>query len=594
MALLTEYSDIRISRLSVPPIIPAVQGDTGRQLVFTPTDYTIPADCTATYYIQKPSGNAVYNNATIEDGKVICDLTAQALAENGDNYGQIRIMKDEEVVTSFDFVLLVKPFRGIDAIESTTEMNIFDKAVEQAEEAIEAAAQEAEEYISQAIDATLTIEGKAADAKATGDAIDEVKNLLASEFTFEFEQGTISSAVGSKGNSNYRIRTIDFNSVEAFKELVFDSALQANFCWYKLAAHGYDSYLSQTGFLPSPISIDDVIVTDAAYFKLVVKYASGNSVQITPSDVTNSMIYGVSSRFNDIEEEIAELKAPHVPFTDEIQTVCDIKKSWEVGSSASGSCFATKNGVTQQWTFNVGADDNLTDAAWYRRVFDPETLEFASSSTSGRHSLGHVNSCSYNTAKDAFICGNGSGDYTLAGKIYLIEEAFDKTNFLIADALVIDFATYGTKVNAIWGDDNNGLNNIIYVITNDGYDIYRVMLGEDDTQLESGTLQKTTGFNGTYKVLQHWEYSTTKEDYANVVQGAFYHDGRVVWGYGHRTGVIPIHWVKLLNDSVETGGIAYQTYDSAGDAIARSICSAANIGDMTFCIYSSNVYMIDI
>lgn len=137
MAMLTEYSDIRISRLSVPPIIPAVQGDTGRQLVFTPTDYTIPADCTATYYIQKPSGNAVYNNATIEDGKVICDLTAQALAENGDNYGQIRIMKDEEVVTSFDFVLLVKPFRGVGAIESTTEMNIFDEAVQNAMEQID-------------------------------------------------------------------------------------------------------------------------------------------------------------------------------------------------------------------------------------------------------------------------------------------------------------------------------------------------------------------------------------------------------------------------------------------------------------------------
>lgn len=237
MAMLIEYSDIRISRLSVPPIIPAVQGDTGRQLVFTPTDYTIPADCTATYYVQKPSGNAVYNNATIEDGKVICDLTAQALAENGDNYGQIRIMKDEEVVTSFDFVLLVKPFRGIGAIESTTEMNIFDEAVQNAMEQIDSMlpdivapefdtstaystgdyvlyggklyrftsdhaagawnASEAEEAplgesieantnritalqttVSNLVDSTLTQAGKAADAKKTGDEIAGIKSDL--------------------------------------------------------------------------------------------------------------------------------------------------------------------------------------------------------------------------------------------------------------------------------------------------------------------------------------------------------------------------------------------------------------------------------
>lgn len=180
--MITTKSKINFSNLSVPPIIPAVQGDTGRVIQFELNDFTIPAGADATYYVQKPSGEAVYNEATISGNNVLVELTAQSIIEVGENYGQVRILVDEEVVTSFDFILLVKVFRGIEAMQSETEMNIFDKAVERAQEtiastvteaeaAIEAAAQEAEEYIAQAIDPTLTITDKAADAKVAGDGL---------------------------------------------------------------------------------------------------------------------------------------------------------------------------------------------------------------------------------------------------------------------------------------------------------------------------------------------------------------------------------------------------------------------------------------
>ena len=135
--MLTVKSTINIASQAAPPIITAVQGDTGRSIEFTVADFTIPEGATATYYIQKPSGNAVYNTATISGNTVTVDLTAQSIAEYGDNFGQIRITKNGEIVTSFDFILLVKAFRGIDAIESTTEMNIFDQAVAAALEEID-------------------------------------------------------------------------------------------------------------------------------------------------------------------------------------------------------------------------------------------------------------------------------------------------------------------------------------------------------------------------------------------------------------------------------------------------------------------------
>lgn len=176
--MITVNSTINLTNQAVPPIIPVVQGDTGRAIAFTLADFTIPAGATATYYVQKPSGEAVYNSAEISGNTVTVELTAQSIIEVGENNLQVRIILDEAVVTSFDVILMVRPFRGIGAVESETEMNIFDKAVEQATEEIEAAAQEAEEYISQAIDDTLTIEGKAADAKATGNAINDLRTDL--------------------------------------------------------------------------------------------------------------------------------------------------------------------------------------------------------------------------------------------------------------------------------------------------------------------------------------------------------------------------------------------------------------------------------
>ena len=166
--MITTVLKLSYERQTVPPIVSVVQGDTGRNLSCVLSDYTIPEDATATFYIQKPSGMAVYNNAEITSvTNVLVELDAQCTAEAGENFGQVRINLAGDVITSFDFVLLVKPFRGIGSVESRTEMNIFDQAVAQAIAEIGAT-----------LDATLSIQNKAADAKATGDAIKAVAESI--------------------------------------------------------------------------------------------------------------------------------------------------------------------------------------------------------------------------------------------------------------------------------------------------------------------------------------------------------------------------------------------------------------------------------
>lgn len=203
--MITVNSTINLTNQAVPPIIPVVQGDTGRAIAFTLADFTIPAGATATYYVQKPSGEAVYNSAEISGNTVTVELTAQSIIEVGENNLQVRIILDEAVVTSFDVILMVRPFRGIGAVESETEMNVFDKAVEQAKEEIDAAAQEAEEYISQAIDDTLTIAGKAADAKAVGDA-------LATGYYPDLYAGGLTTDEGDTDRTPYTFRATPYQS----------------------------------------------------------------------------------------------------------------------------------------------------------------------------------------------------------------------------------------------------------------------------------------------------------------------------------------------------------------------------------------------
>ena len=154
--MITTYHNISFGTQTVPEQIPVVQGDTGREIVFILTDFTIPEGATATYYVQKPSGEAVYNTATISENNIIVPLTAQSIIEVGENDMQVRVILGEDIVTSFRAILMVRPFLGIGAVESSTEMNIFDKAAEKAAEDFQEQAEAIVEEVIESIPADYT------------------------------------------------------------------------------------------------------------------------------------------------------------------------------------------------------------------------------------------------------------------------------------------------------------------------------------------------------------------------------------------------------------------------------------------------------
>lgn len=133
-------------------------------------DFEIPAGMKVIANIQKPDRKCCYNTCSYSGSTVTMELTNQALAVAGTAECDIEIRdaNDEVVLSSQAFTIEIeKSMRDENAIRSSNEFTQLEQEVREY----------AAEYLEKnpvkptPIDLTLTREGEAADAKATGDAI---------------------------------------------------------------------------------------------------------------------------------------------------------------------------------------------------------------------------------------------------------------------------------------------------------------------------------------------------------------------------------------------------------------------------------------
>lgn len=143
---------IHMTRREQGPVIPAVQGDTGREVWFSVLDMEVPETASARLYALKPDGWAVYNDCALRrvDGisTVCAPLTAQLLAAPGPAVCQIQLLEGDSLVTSFPFTLEIRATR-VDgtALKSSNEFGALTQALSQVQgygAAIAAAAQAAD------------------------------------------------------------------------------------------------------------------------------------------------------------------------------------------------------------------------------------------------------------------------------------------------------------------------------------------------------------------------------------------------------------------------------------------------------------------
>ena len=177
------------------------------------------------------------------------------------------------------------------------------------------------------------------------------------------------------------------------------------------------------------------------------------------------------------------------------------------------------------------------------------------------HKWGHCNTIDYSSRNDCLIMGNGSGSYTLEGKIFIIPNfsaliaggstiGSESNPFTLenTNAIVIDCTGYGlgTKFNVMWGEINGTKHNIAYLITarmgastsaidaGDNGTIRRLLLGVGSTALEYGQFNEAAApgeFNGTFEILDTYTQGGTA--YPECNQGSCFYQGSIYAAIGH-------------------------------------------------------------
>lgn len=428
--------------------------------------------------------------------------------------------------------------------------------------------------------------------------IEYLKGTSYSDYTPKFVQGSIDVHSGQETSRTDRCRSVvlpeyttAITPIDGYRYMLYGYDADGEF----LGAYNpnTDSYANTTFVFTDSLDLTSITGYGLNKYRIIA-CPQNNVPTITPDEANNNIKVSVNvikdnklvcDRFvNNFTETIRE------------QTSCVVEHYESLSKDVdTGICMVSHNGNYELWTFTISNDDGSNFGACDKYSYDPATgsLTFIEEI---QHNLGHVNSVSYCEETDTLICGNGSGDYDLAGAIYLIEGAYSKGSLLRSDAIVIPFTDYGFKVNAVWGDPNFDQHDIVYVITNDSHDIYKIQLGKFSNDLGNGTIiSGATQFNATYQVLNHWTWGSIKEDYPSVVQGATFCSNKLVWGYGHNMGRISFRYAKLNTDNTaEFGGINYRGYSHAGVPSSYYPCGVSTFKDKLVSVSSRTFNLIDL
>lgn len=139
-------------------------------IIFHFRDYDIPASSSAEVYVQKPSGKAVFDDASISGNDVTVTVTDQMFAELGFSELQIKITENAQELVTFSQPVIVKPnYTEGDADQSQNEGGFFDEAQEALDDV-----KEASEKASEAVQSAQTAVENA--NKAVSDAQTAVSN----------------------------------------------------------------------------------------------------------------------------------------------------------------------------------------------------------------------------------------------------------------------------------------------------------------------------------------------------------------------------------------------------------------------------------
>lgn len=173
--------------------------------------------------------------------------------------------------------------------------------------------------------------------------------------------------------------------------------------------------------------------------------------------------------------------------------------------------------------------------------------------------FGHLNTFDYNPANDCLIFGNGGNDFSTEGNWFavvknpmgLVTSEWSANATLSLNAIVYN-VDIGFKVQAVWGDSNLGLNNIVYLLSNNAKTVTKVILNVDDNR----------EFNGQFTVLD-----THTSETAYPVGGAKFWGDTLYFGYSDTGYKI----AKMSMSDYSVSVTKRQLYEANGTEISGTV-----------------------
>ena len=370
-------------------------------------------------------------------------------------------------------------------------------------------------------------------------------------YSVTFEQGTINNAGQDAQNAN-RIRSIGYFDLSGFTGANISTGYAL---WFYLFDHNkvFIGQFSGTNY-KGYSEITPQMVEGGSFIRFVIIKSNGGA--ITPQD--DYVFSGTYSTFEALKtkqyfsNDGTLGKPKHVL---EISGDSDMTFIGDklVCFSSSSDDLTTSSGKISVFEFGNGFDSPYTSKKTYNHYF------------------GHCNTVDYNEDNGCLIFGNGSGAYTLEGKIIIIsdfatilENAAENSDLTLSNtnAIVIDCTGlgFGSKFNVVWGEKNGTESNIAYLITSklnpsniysggDNGTVRRLLLGIGTNQLQYGAYSAPSvqnGFNGTFAVLDTYQ-SDFITGYNDANQGTCFANGKLVANIGHSPDILS-QWSFILDN----------------------------------------------
>lgn len=247
--------------------------------------------------------------------------------------------------------------------------------------------------------------------------------------------------------------------------------------------------------------------------------AGANLISFDVSVPENAALIVIATRFASGENSSAELFVNlNIPAV-EISNIGDTsEKTGQIKRIFTDFPNANDFTFVKGELWGSGASGDMTVIKRYR-ITDDGLLLLGIIKTD----FGHLNTFDYNPANDCLIFGNGANDFSTEGNWFavvknpmgLVTSEYSANATLAANAIVYN-VDIGYKVQAVWGESNLGLNNIVYLLSNNAKTAMKVLLNVDDNG----------EFNGQFTVLD-----THTSETAYPVGGAKFWGDTLYFGY---------------------------------------------------------------